>query len=337
MKSFFKSMRYLAEYLLVLLPLKILPKLSIGMIKRLASLIAAAAWRYASVRKLLTANIKCAMPELTDEEIKNIARRSLFNASFNFLEYAWIDGREERIRERYVLPPDVTAALKGHVAKGERIIFVNPHLGSWEASGTMAPFYAGVNMVAIAKKVKNPMLNKLLNRKYREKTSGLEIIMSNGAMRESIHALKQGKGLGMLIDQNTRCRNGGEFVDFFGIPCPSSVAPATLKRYADSHNIPAVIIYGTSLRTEDGKITASFAYLPQPFESYADDRAVINALMKISEEFIRKNPDQYLWFYKRFQYIAEDATAEQLARYPYYAIRPPEKFFRKISPVQERK
>ena len=60
----------------------------------------------------------------------------------------------------------------------------------------------------------------------REKAHGLRIIFSRGAAREAIHQMKQGRLLGTLIDQNTRVRDGGEFLDFFGLPVPSSVSPA---------------------------------------------------------------------------------------------------------------
>ena len=193
----------------------------------------------------------------------------------------------------------------------------------------MAPFYGDVDMAAVAKKMRNPYLNNLINHHKRENVKGLKIIFSVGAMKSSVKALKEGLGLGFLIDQNTRVRDGGEWLNFFGLSCPGSVAPATLKRYADAHNIPSVIIYGTSIRTPDGKITACFEYLPKPFESYASDKEVINDLMKITENYIRQYPEQYLWLYKRFQYIPPDASPELKEKYPYYAIIPPATFFRK--------
>ena len=132
----------------------------------------------------------------------------------NLLEFFWIGGNHRRIERCYLLPEDIVQRLKAHAAAGERIIFVNPHLGSWEASGTMAPYYAGIKMAAIAKPTKNPYLYKLINAGGRERTNGLEVIFSRGAIRASISALRSGKGLGTLIDQNTRVRDGGVFADF---------------------------------------------------------------------------------------------------------------------------
>ena len=49
--------------------------------------------------------------------------------------------------------------------------------------------------------------------------------------------------------------------------------------------------------------------------------------MEKSEKIIRENPDQYLWMYRRFQYIPEDAAPEQISRYPWYATRPGKSFY----------
>ena len=335
MKHFLLDVRYLIEYLAVVglcAVIRILPQRSL---KGLARLISFCIRCIPSARHLVLENLKAAFPEMDEKERIRIMRGSFLHMIWNMLEFFWIGGDPARIRKCYYLPDDITNRLKAHVASGERIIFVNPHLGSWEASGVMAPFYAGVDMVAIAKPVRNPYLNKLLNSGRRERTAGLEIIFSRGAMHASLRALRQGRGVGTLIDQNTRVRDGGVFVDFFGLPVPSSAAPAALKRYCDKHKLPAVIVYGTSLRLADGRNTAHSAYLSKPFGEYADDREVLQELMEISEKFIRMHPEQYLWFYKRFQYIPPDCPPEIRRRYPDYAAEPRASFFRKQSgPVQ---
>ena len=176
-------------------------------------------------------------------------------------------------------------------------------------------------------------MNKLFNQGTRERGARLEIIFSHGAIREALKALKAGRSIGTLIDQNTRVRDGGVFVDFFGIPVASSAAPAMLKRYCDAHGIPSAIVYGTCVRRDDGTVEALSADLPRPFSDYADDREVLQELMNISERFIREFPEQYLWFYRRFQYIPPDCPEETRRRYPDYAVSPGEKFYRKTPPA----
>lgn len=324
-----KKIRYYFEYLCILVPYHLIRILPYGGVKFLAGIMAGVMHLVPQFRKLVRTNIRAALPELPEDEVRRIARESFHHLAFNMLEFIWLDGNPARIEKCYYLPPDITEELKGHVARGERIIFVNPHLGSWEASGVMAPYYAGVDMVAIAKPIRNPLINRMFNARGREKIKGLEIIFAKGAVREAIRALRGGRGVGTLIDQNTKARVGGVFVDFFGLPVASSAAPATLKRFCDSEKIPAVIIYGTSVRHADGRIHAHSRYLPKPFAEYVDDTAVLQELMNISAEFIRQYPGQYLWMYRRFQNIPPDCPPEVKARYPWYATVCNEQFFRK--------
>ena len=281
-------------------------------------------------RRLVRANIRAALPELAPPEVERISRESLRNMFRNFLEFVWMNGDPGRVRRCCCRPPDIFRMLRCHVDSGRRIIFVNPHLGSWEASGLMIPMYVHMNMAAIAKPVKNPYINRLLNADSREKVHGLRIIFSRGAAREAIKQMKKGMHLGTLIDQNTRVRDGGEFLDFFGLPVASSVSPAVLKRYCDAHDMPTVLIFGVSLRMPNGRLLSFCEELPRPFKEYPDDRAVVQELMRISESYIRRYPEQYLWLYKRFQHIPPDCPEEQRQRYPYYAAEPPPSFYRKL-------
>ena len=325
MRNIVFYLEYLAVRLLAA-GVRLLPRRS------LAPLAAAAEFCFRAARsyqRLVRANIRAAMPELAPPEVERISRGSLRNMFRNFLEFVWMNGDPDRVARCCYPPPEIKAMLKAHVAAGRRIIFINPHLGSWEASGLMVPMYADMDMVAIAKPIKNPYINRLLNSGGREKVRGLRIIFSRGAAREAIRQMKLGMHLGTLIDQNTRLRNGGEFLDFFGIPVASSISPAVLKRYCDAHGIPAVIVFGATLRRPDGILHPVCLELPRPFDEYPDDRAVIQEVMKISESFIRQYPDQYLWLYKRFLYIPPNCPEEVRKRYPYYAVDPSATFFRR--------
>ncbi len=323
--NFLKTLRHGIVYVLVMgiyHLLRLFPRSGVTAIARLAAF--GAYYFYPPFRKVVAANIVVAMPELPPEEVRRISRRSFDHLMLNLLEFLWLNGRPERIRRCYFLPPEVETRLRQLTAEGGRIIFVNPHLGSWEGSGVMAPFYAGVQMAAIAKPLRNPLLNRAFNASGREKVPGLKIIFSVGAMRAAVKALRSGLSLGTLIDQNTKGRAGGVFVDFFGLPVPSSAAPAVLKRLCDVEGIPATIVYGTSVRESDGRITAHMELLPRPFGEYADERAVLQELMNMSEKYIRRYPEQYLWLYRRFQHIPADCPAELRKRYPWYAepVRP---------------
>lgn len=322
-----KKILWFLEYLVVLVPYLLLRLLPYCCVKVLANLGSLILYHIPSCKKLMLANVRCAMPELPESEVRRIARESAYHLSFNMLEFAWVHGEPKRIERCYDLGKETDDILQKHLAAGERILFVNPHLGSWEGSGITAPYFSNVDLVAVAKPVRNPYLNKLLNESGRQKCKGLRIIFSKGAIRAAVHALRDGSSLGLLIDQNTRVRDGGCFVNFFGVPVTSSKSPASLMRFCISNKLPAVILYGSSVREADGKVHARVRYLPKPFEEYEDDAAVVQALMDLSEQDIRRYPEQYLWFYHRFQNIPPDCPEELRKRYPYYAAVPKPSFF----------
>ena len=325
-----KKIRWAIVFVLLYIPYLLIRVMPWSLMRAAAWLIGFLLYQLPGVRKLVRANIKAAMPELSDKEVKRITRKCFDNVTWNMAEYIWMVGNEKRIRRCCALSENVQKDLNKFVETKTRIIFVTPHFGSWEAAGLMAPFYGGVRIAAIAKPMRNPYLNRFLNSHNRENTPGVHVIFSKGAMLAAIQALKEGYGIGTLIDQNTRVRDGGVFVNFFGLPVPSSAAPAMLKSYCDQKNIPCQIMMGVALRNEEGKVIGDGRYLSKPFEEYSSQTEVLQELMDISEEIIRRHPEQYLWGYHRFQYIPKDVTPEQRQRYPWYAIEPGERFYRKV-------
>jgi lauroyl/myristoyl acyltransferase len=110
------------------------------------------------------------------------------------------------------------------------------------------------------------------------------------------------------------------------LPVPTSRAPALFGRKL---NTPVAI--GGCIRK--GKKYEMFSEeLPKNPSEYGSDEELIQDIMKITENIIRQYPEQYLWFYKRWLYIPENATDEQKKRYPFYSVNAPPRFFSKLSP-----
>ncbi len=327
MKKLFRNFRFLIEYFVILIPYSLMRISPHFTLRWVAAFAGGSMFMVPSVRKLVTANVRTAFPEFPENEVRRVARKSLYNLVMNMFEFGWMTGVGKRIERWTYISDETVKKLKSHTSNDERIIFVNPHLGSWEASAVIATHTCNIKMAAIAKVTRNPYLNNLLNKKCRE-IQGLRIIFSKGAVKETIKALHEGLTIGTLIDQNTRIRDGGIFVNFFGLPVPSSKAPATLWRYAKANNIPAVPLYGTVVRI-NGRLTAHCESLSKTLDEYVSDHEIIQELIDISEKYIRKFPEQYLWLYKRFQHIPEDATPEQRKRYPFYSRDASPKFYDK--------
>ncbi len=274
-------------------------------------------------RKIVIANISVAFPEYDRKKVKHMAQRSFTNLVRTLLEFFWFSNSEERLNRYVLLAPEAYEMLNRHIQANENIIFVTPHLGNWEATGLKVAISGGLDFAVVVRPPRYEWLNKLI--KAERGSFGNDIIEAKGAGRAMFKALKAGKSMATLIDQNTRVRDGGVFVDFFGLPVPSSRAPAVFA----ARNPKVQLYVAGGVRLPDKRIQTFFEALPKPQSEYSDDQEMIQDLMTITEKYIRKNPDQYLWFYKRFQYIPRDATEELKSKFPYYAATAPDKFYYK--------
>lgn len=92
------------------------------------------------------------------------------------------------------------------------------------------------------------------------------------------------------------------------------------------------MFFGTTLRGPDGKLHAKCVPLSKPESEYSS-REMIQELIYITEDYIRKYPEQYIWLYKRFVHIPRGLDEEKVKRYPYYARLTKESFYSKVKKV----
>ncbi|MDD4816398.1 MAG: hypothetical protein PHI85_00320 [Victivallaceae bacterium] len=331
-----KKLRYIIEFAAVWCGYRVLRLLPHSAVKCIARIGAFFFTLVPGAMRVAVANIHTAFPEKNDAECRRTARKSFFHLVFNISEFLWMSGNRKRIERWTTIPEPLRGELRRHVAEGRRIIFINPHIGSWEGSGLMAPHFVEMNMVAVVKQMRNPYLDNLFNGSGRKLEPGVRLVYSKGAMRGALKGLRDGFGIGILIDQNTRVRDGGVFVDFFGLPCPCSSAPTVLVDYCRKNNIPVVIYIGASLREDNGMVAARAVTLRHPYEEYPSATAILQEILEVSEGYIRSKPEQYLWFYKRFQYIPHGIDEKLRRRYPYYAIEPGERFYSRVAAANNR-
>ncbi len=279
--------------------------------------------------KVSDANLQIALPELNRKQRRKIIKASGTNFILCLLEYIWATKNQSRLDRSYLLSDEEAEKLRKRVAAEERTLYVNPHMASWEgASAIIAKAMREKSGVAvIVKAVKNPYLDKLFNGGVRGNVPGIQVIYSTGALRGTIKAFGEKKSLGILIDQNTKVRDGGAFVNFFGLPAPSSLSPAVLAKYCLNKNMPTNICYSMAVRESDGKIHFYTIPLSKPITDYTSDIELVQELLDISTAEIAKRPEQYLWSYPRFRYIPADAPEELAAKYPFYAHRARERFY----------
>lgn len=259
--------------------------------------------------KVIHANLKIAYPEMDEKKRRQMARTIVRHLIWNCLDFIRIQKHPE-IAKGMVTEMD----FGGVDTRNKQFIIALSHLGNWEllANATAANFHRPAVIANDFSAI--PRLQKLLV-ESREAT-GLRIIYKNGASSKCLKALEMGDTVAILLDQNLAPRKGGIFVDFYGLPVPVTPLPAML---AIRSGVP--VITTATIRKEDGTFKLIVRNVPIP-EGEQDNVSVTQAIMKANEEIIRQYPEQYNWFYKRWNFLPPDTEENMIAnltRFPYYA------------------
>jgi KDO2-lipid IV(A) lauroyltransferase len=185
-------------------------------------------------------------------------------------------------------------------ARGKGVLFFTGHWGEWEIMA-MAHGFKGYPLGVIARRLDNPHLEHLLA--TLRTSTGNFVIEKRDGIRPILKALREGKGLAILIDQNVTT-DERIFVDFFGKTASTTPALGLLKLKTDAALIPvfALPLPGNRYR---------FSYGP-PVEVMpsgnrdADVLAITQACTNVIEQRIRENPEYWLWMHRRWKTRMEE-------------------------------
>lgn len=196
------------------------------------------------------------------------------------------------------------------VNKGHGVVLLTGHVGNWEWLGATLAL-AGFPLTSVIKKQPNEQHTRLLN-EYRQMV-GIEIFARGTAeMIAAAKALKHGKILGFLADQDAG--ESGIFIEFLGKMASTPLGPAVFAKRFKAPIVPTFIVR----RPEGGH--KALIYPPLYYEDtgneQADMRRVTEQMTKILEDIIKKYPDEWLWFQKRWntkyeKYIGRDMKHEK--------------------------
>jgi len=134
---------------------------------------------------------------------------------------------------------------------------------------------------------------------------GQEIVHADGAFRPLMQGIKDGKSLGLLVDQVVKPKNGGVWVRFFGRPVPVSAAPAF---FAAKGKAPVAIAWSRPLRDGRWRCEVIRTYRS---EEARDIWGFTQSCMRDLERIIRRHPSCWVLNYN---YFRKKPTVEELAQ-----------------------
>jgi KDO2-lipid IV(A) lauroyltransferase len=258
------------------------------------------------LRNIAAANIDIAFgSDLSAVEKNAVNRESFNNFSLVLLDLFWFNKHTAERLDKYV-KYDKSFEVVFDIPSA---IILTAHIGNWEliAAGCGS---RGYPLTSIAMPLKNRFVNRELNI-LRTKT-GSAVAGREGAVREVLRALKQGRGTELALDQNTLPDDGGIFVSFFGLPVPVSNVLGVFLAKAESK-----IVVSWCVPDESGCYTV-YACDPYPSDEASelsgDD--ITADMTRAVESVIRDNPKFWVWSYKRWRFYRE---VDDVSRFPFYA------------------
>ena len=207
------------------------------------------------------------------------------------LRYA--GGREAELAAR------LAVSGKEHVdaarTQGKGVLVLIAHFGNYALLALQVPRLFGYPLSIIAKPLRNATLNALWLDLLRQ--AGVNGIPARNAYRASVRALKANELVGFMLDQN-RPAAQGVFVDFFGQPASTTPGLAVMSAHAGAPVLPVFI-----RRLPDGRnmVEARPPIEPPPDRQPETIRAFTEACTKTIEDEIRRHPEQWLWWHKRWK------------------------------------
>ncbi len=253
------------------------------------------------------ANIDVAFKETkTSAEKKRILRQSFITMTRTMLDVIWFGTYSKKRLEKYV---HLDESWKPLLCE-KRHVCITAHFGNWETVGQMMA-QRGFPLHSIAMPVKNPVVNDLLIK--RREITGQKIIPREGALRKLLNVLRNNGKTAFLVDQNTEEKEGGIWVEYFGLPVPVTPAPAALAAKTNSE-----IFIGFSAPQSNGHyiVYGAKTIAPPSDSSKETIRNLTQQTLAAIEEEVRKNPEHWLWMYKRWKTKKPGDTSSE---YPSYA------------------
>jgi KDO2-lipid IV(A) lauroyltransferase len=222
--------------------------------------------------------------------LRRLARRSFEHLGMNLVETCGL-----LFRPPSALLSRVDLAGGEHLEKaageGKGVLLLSAHLGNWEL---LAPAHAltAFELSVVVRPLDQPLLDRIVERFRRR--SGVELIAKRRALREVLAALRRGRMVGVLLDQNA-ARAEGVFAPFFGIPASTSKGLAVISLRTGAPVVPVFI------RRADGGRHRVEVEAPLPVPAGGDVVAYTAAFNRAIEAAVRRAPEQWFWMHERWR------------------------------------
>ncbi len=247
-------------------------------------------------RRQALQNLRLAFPEKTEIERQRIAKSVFVNAGYSAIEVLYLP----YLNAEY-LSSHITLEGKNYFAdfqqQGISAIALSAHFGNWELMAAYFSQVAHIKFAVVVRQLSNRYLDRFLMTSRQR--WGVTAIQRGKSAATFLRLLRNKQTLGILADQDTK--GEGIFVNFFGYPAYTQIGPAWLVLKYQLPLVPLFIV-----RHKENPLQHTI-YIESPlaFELTSDFNTNIRIISELFtgkiEEYVRKFPEQWMWFHRRWK------------------------------------
>ncbi len=242
-------------------------------------------------RDVAMANLAKVFPEADFHWKRHVLRRHYRHLAMSTVEFMALSRCPDKIRS-WILHVDGKGHLDLLRHKNHGAIVLTGHIGNWELLSAWL-CHMEVPLAAVVQRNQDAVFESFIDQTRRQ--SGLETLSKSFGMRGAVRVLRQGRVLGLLMDQN-----GGDLIlPFFGHPARTSGGVAAFARLGEVPIVP-VFTYREGFFRHRVEIHPPLQ-VPAGLDSQEFIRSVTDDCNQVLEKAILRCPEQWLWLHRRWR------------------------------------
>jgi len=225
---------------------------------------------------------------------------AIVEAGKTLLEMPWLWIRPQHQVVKLVQSVDGEGFVREAMARGQGVIYLTPHLGSFEVAAQYAASHAPIT--AMYRPPRQGALEPFIRAgrargKVRLATADMQGVFT------LLRALRKGEWVGILPDQ-VPSKGQGEWTEFFGRAAYTMTLPHRLQERTGAL---VVLVFCERLPRGNG-----YKIYLEPLPAPAPGESPTRQLNLALERLIQRCPAQYLWSYNRYKVPAGVAPPDLL-------------------------
>ncbi len=241
----------------------------------------------AGFEKRIRANLKLALPDLPEAEVKRLCRAVPNNVGRTLIEFYSGHPFLERAHAAPINGPGLKA-LEQARADNRPVIFMTGHFGNYDAARA-GLLKRGFEMGSLYRRMANPYFNQHYVRQMA--CFGTPLFeQGRRGMAQMVRHLKTGGNIAIVGDMHV---HGGKELMFFGQPAVTSTVPAELGLKYNAEIIPVYAI-----RQPNG---LDFEIVMLDPIAHSDPLTMTQDINDGLEALIRAHTDQWFWIHRRWK------------------------------------